>query len=311
MSRLLNIARNLWNKPGYTLMRGGARFAFVRESVANVRSALDSRKKARYLLECESRMSETQFPDIDRKRFVQELRENGIAFGLTLPEAMVVSIRQYAENNVCYADRKEKHGYRLSQTKLAEAALNKPIMLAQYFNTAETCPDIVRLANDPMLQAIACEYMECVPAFVGTNLWWTFPVKALEEDREYHAHLHHRDVDDFRFFKFFFYLTDIREGDGAHVCVVGSHVRPPEIRFGDKWNIRRYTDEEVNSSYPSDAIKEICAPAGTGFAENTLCIHKGTTPTKTPRLLLQLQYALFDYGVTDDQRNANSLKQIA
>jgi len=256
-------------------------------------------------------MSQTLFPSIDRQSFVQELRDNGIAFGLALPEPVATSIRQYAEAAPCYADRNENHGYTLNRTKEAEAVLQKPIMLSQYFNAADACPDIHRLVNDPMLQAIACEYMECVPAFVGTNLWWTFPVQALEEDRAYHAHVHHRDVDDFRFFKFFFYLTDIQEGDGAHVCVVGSHKRPPEIRFGDKWNIRRYTDDEISASYPANSIKEICAPAGTGFAENTLCIHKGTTPTKTPRLLLQLQYALFDYGVTDDCRDPNDLKLIA
>jgi hypothetical protein len=58
------------------------------------------------------------------------------------------------------------------------------------------------------------------------------------------------------------------------------------------------------------SILEICGAAGTGFAENTLCVHKGRTPSREPRLLLQLQYALFDYGVMHDRRAPAALKMI-
>jgi hypothetical protein len=252
-------------------------------------------------------MAQTQFPTINRQAFVKELRENGVAFGLKLSPQAVAAIHQYAEAAPCYADRVESRGFMLDHQHEAEVALRKPILLAQYFNTASECADIRRLVDDPMLQAIACEYLETVPTFVGANLWWTFPVNALESDREQHAHLFHRDIDDFRFFKFFFYLTDVVPGDGAHVCVVGSHLRPQQVRFWDQWNIRRYTDEEIATHFAADKIQEICASAGTGFAENTLCVHKGRTPTKSPRLLLQLQYALFDYGAMHDKRDAAQL----
>jgi hypothetical protein len=67
----------------------------------------------------------------------------------------------------------------------------------------------------------------------------------------------------------------------------------------------------VAATYPKERIVEITAPAGTGFAEDTLCIHKGLTPTRTPRLLLQVQYALFDYGTMHDRRNSTELRSIA
>jgi hypothetical protein len=162
-----------------------------------------------------------------------------------------------------------------------------------------------------MLCWIAGAYLDSVRTFVGANLWWTFPVQASDEDRDRHAHRFHRDVDDFRFFKFFFYLTGVEEGDGGHVCVVLSHRHPPAFPRGDQWNIRRYSDAEVSSFYPADRIVEICGPAGTGFAENTLCVHKGRTSQREPRLLLQLQYALFDYGVMHDQRDPAVLRRIA
>jgi hypothetical protein len=83
------------------------------------------------------------------------------------------------------------------------------------------------------------------------------------------------------------------------------------LRAGDRWNIRRYSDDEVARCFTPDQVAEICGPAGTGFAENTLCVHKGLTPTREPRLLLQLQYALFDYGVMHDRREASALQMVA
>ena len=86
--------------------------------------------------------------------------------------------------------------------------------------------------------------------------------------------------------------------------------RPPLLRRGDRWNLRRYSDAEVQGHYPPEQIVEVCGPAGTGFAENTLCVHKGMTPTRQPRLLLQLQYALFDYGAMHDRREPAALRMI-
>lgn len=188
--------------------------------------------------------------------------------------------------------------------------LGKPILLAQYFNTQRNCPTIDKLRHDPLIEWIAARYIGSVPSFVGANLWWTYAVKAREEDRFKHAHLYHRDVDCFRFFKFFFYLTDVLPGDGAHVAVAGSHHRPPTLQRFDAIKVRRYADEEIDSAYAPDDIREICGPAGTGFAENTLCIHKGRTPVRQARLLLQLQFALFDYGVMHDNRDESDLHLI-
>jgi hypothetical protein len=242
---------------------------------------------------------------------VQELQKNGVAFGLQLPQDIIEDIRRYTDATPCYADREPTRGLTFDHRTAAEQALGKPILLAQYFNTAEHCPAIARLADDPVLQEIAARYLKSLPTLVGINLWWTFPVNASQEDRANHAHLFHRDVDDFRFFKFFFYLTDVLKGDGAHVCVAGSHRNPPSFKLSDKWIIRRYSDEEISSYYPNETIKEITGAAGTGFAENTLCIHKGLTPTREPRLLLQLQYALYDYGVMHDLRDPSMLKMAA
>jgi hypothetical protein len=311
MVQIADIARSLTSQPGYTLMRGAARFAAMRRAVAATRSALQGARLRRHLADCEQRLASSVFPGLDRVAMVQQLRDDGIAFGLRLPAPLVAEIRAHAAQTPCYADRNPAQGFRVADHARAGQLLGKPLLLGQYFNAATECGAIRQLMADPALQWVAGSYLQSLPTFVGANLWWTFPVPALESDRHRHAHLYHRDVDDFSFFKFFFYLTDVQPGDGAHVCVLASHRKPPLLRAGDRWNLRRYTDEEIAASYSAERILEICGTAGTGFAENTLCVHKGRTPTTAPRLLLQLQYALFDYGVVHDRRPPAALHMLA
>lgn len=310
MRLLKTLVRGLSEMPGYTLMRGVARFQIARSAVVAGSRMLHAKKLARMQRALEAELDRTVFDEVAREEFAKNLNDQGVAFGLSLPNNMVAAIRQYADHAPCYADRDPDKGFQLAQRERAEQKLGKSILVAQYFNTAQECPAITRLARDPLLHWIAGRYLGSPPTLVGVNLWWTFPVDASAEDRNRHAHLFHRDVDDFRFFKFFFYLTDVEPGDGAHVCVLGSHQHPPARCFTDRWAIRRYSDQEVEASYPAPSIREICGPAGTGFAENTLCIHKGKTPARSPRLLLQIQFAIFEYGTMHDRRNADQLSPL-
>jgi hypothetical protein len=310
MSPASVILNSLARHRRYTLMRGCARFKSVRSLVAKMRGAIHRNRTKRWLEACESRMGESLFKDVDLSAFVDELRTNGVAFGLQLPRHVVNEVHAWSMHQLCYADREPHLGFQMADRGKAEQKLGKPILLGQYFNVATDCPTIANLASDPALLWIAASFLDSSPNFVGANLWWTFPVQASEADRSKHAHVFHRDLDDFRFFKFFFYLTDVPSGEGAHICVVASHTNPPRLRAGDPWNFRRYDDQEVTSTFKSSDIVEICGQSSSGFAENTLCIHKGSTPKKEARLLLQLQFAMFDYGVMHDRRQAHSLDRL-
>jgi hypothetical protein len=310
MVQLTEIARSLHRQPGYTLMRGAARFAAVRGAVGAMRRVAHRQQLAAHLAACEHRIAQSFFTGLDRTAMVRHLRHDGFALGLMLPASVVAALRAHADTHPCYADRDPALGFRLADHAAAQARIGKPLLLAQYFNIVEQCTIVRALIDDPALQWVAGRYLDSLPTFVGANLWWTFAVDATSHDRDRHAHRFHRDVDDFRFFKFFFYLSDVLPGDGAHVCVRASHHGPPLVRPGDRWNLRRYSDAEVNRTYTPAAVTEICGTAGTGFAENTLCMHKGQTPTSRPRLLLQLQFALFDYGVMHDRQPPGALRML-
>lgn len=65
------------------------------------------------------------------------------------------------------------------------------------------------------------------------------------------------------------------------------------------------------SLYGADKIVTFVGKAGTGFAEDTYCIHQGTPPTQRDRLILQLQFAINDYGVQSDIKDPAIMENLA
>ena len=194
--------------------------------------------------------------------------------------------------------------------KEAEKVLGREILLAQYFNALENCEAIQDIAADPVLNWIALKYLGCVPKFLGVNLWWTYPTTPNKADQLKHAHYFHRDIDDFKFLKFFFYLTEVERDDGGHWIVAKSHKKAPHIRTKDRFITRRFEDDEIVEYYGSENIIEVIGQAGTGFSEDTLCVHKAATPSNNPRLILQLQFGLFNLVPRDDRRSDSELVRI-
>ena len=78
----------------------------------------------------------------------------------------------------------------------------------------------------------------------------------------------------------------------------------------ERFLVRRYSDNEIINLYGEKKIKVITGSAGTGFAEDTLCIHKGMPPGTKNRLLLQIQFAFKNYNNQNDVAEKSSLGMI-
>jgi hypothetical protein len=209
-----------------------------------------------------------------------------------------------------YAFRDPRLGFLPHDRQKAESILGKKILLAQYFNAQKNCPVINKIALDPLLNWIALNYIGCVPRYLGATLWWTYPVKAERSEQLKHAQFFHRDIDDFKFLKFFFYLTDVEAGDGAHWLVSGSHKKAPHVRVKDRFVTRRFEDGEIEDYYNKTDIIEVCGVKGLGFAEDTLSVHKAASPTRNPRLVLQLQFGMFNFVPENDNRSTSDLRRV-
>jgi hypothetical protein len=192
----------------------------------------------------------------------------------------------------------------------ARSRIGRPFLLAQYFNAARSCPAIAALTRDALLVEAAGRYLRVRPRLVGVNLWWSYPAQASHAERDVAAQLFHDDLDDFRFIKFFFYLTDVDELAGPHIAVRGSHTSKRPESWLEILRIRRYTDDEITRRYGDANIVTITGVAGTGFAEDTSCIHKGLPPVRSARLLLQIQFALNDFGNQNDIVDERELRLV-
>lgn len=304
------VLRSLIDSPKYTLMRGPARFSAVRNLVSAGVRVCSLNSGRRYGQKLLAQMDDTLFPDVILNEHVESLRTTGAGFGLKLQDKFVNEILRYSETHPVFAFRNERLGFLPKDRKKAEKALGKEILLAEYYNTLDDCRAIHDIAGDPVLNWIALKYLGCVPKFLGVRLWWTYPVTPNKEDQLQHAHYFHRDIDDFKFLKFFFYLSEVEKGDGGHWLVSKSHFKAPHIRAKDRFITRRFEDDEIIDYYGKENIIEVTGPRGTGFSEDTLCVHKAATPSKNPRLILQLQFGLFNLVPRDDRRLASELVRI-
>jgi hypothetical protein len=308
MSNVAVVVRTFMKYPGFVLMRSVARFGGVRHAAAWVQSALREPVK-RYVARLQHRHSEF-FENADAAELARTVERDGFARGLALPAAAVDELVDFARTNQCWADRDPQLGFLPARIEEARRKVGRPILLAHYFNARRRSALIARLTEDPLLLEVAARYLRTVPKFVGVSLWWSYPTLSDAISRHRAAQMFHFDLDDFKFIKFFFYLTDVDASSGPHVIVRATHREKRQVRRGDALRVRRYSDDEVVAAYGKDRIVSITGPAGTGFIEDTLCIHKGEPPTGRERLVLQVQYALNDFGNQHDDIDESKLAVI-
>jgi len=235
----------------------------------------------------------TRFEHVSVEDVVSRLRADGIADGIDLPPQTRDAILEFARRTPFAVNR--AGGPQTSLQAVDSGQAPEGLTLGEYEHPSES-PEVAELGSDPVLVEIAERYLGVPPRHTGTRLWWSFPTNATTEQQSAASQLFHFDLDDFRFLKFFFYLTDVYESAGPHVAVLGTHARK---RFAHQAVIRRLTDEEVEQAYGPDRVRSIRLPAGAGFAEDTFCLHKGEPPTGSRRLLLQLEYGVNDFHSGD------------
>jgi len=241
----------------------------------------------------------------NEKKILNELEKDGISQSIFLDKNTVSKIFDYIKDKPVFALRDPKFGYYLKDQKMMEKKLGKEILLAQY-NNMENSDIFSEIVNSTFLLSIAKQYLGPSVKKVGSILWWTFPSNVSEQDRIKHAHFYHRDVDDYKFLKIFFYLTDLKSGDGTHIFVKGTHKPGYKEFFEEGLRVKRYSDEQIKYKY-SENIYEVLGNAGDGFFEDTFGFHKANTPIQTPRLAFEITYAINDYGVMNDHYSKEEL----
>src|SRR3569833_2712408 len=129
-------------------------------------------------------------------------------------------------------------------------------------------------------------------------MWWSFATEAAESQQMSMGQGWHYDLDGYRAIAFFFYLTDVDESSGPHILVPGSHLNKPWRGLLSLYKGR--SDAEIESWYGKQRHVTICGRAGSGFAEDIFCFHKGLQPTRGERLIVQVRFGVRSYGQSGD-----------
>jgi hypothetical protein len=233
--------------------------------------------------------------DVAIATIADTLNQEGYYQGLRLSPQTLDALIQFANSHPCYANRNAQHPFYIHQQQQLTATLSEPLRLASYFGTHEDCAAFQRLKHDPVLLAIAERYLGCKPKYHRSEIAWSFPGDATETDKIQAAQVFHCDINDYKTLKFFFYLTDVTPDCGPHRYLAGTnhHRKLKHQLLGQR--CAGIPDEVLLQTYGVDKLKTVCGSAGFGFVGDPYTFHKGTIPTQSPRLLLQLEFGVNQY----------------
>ncbi|NJK55677.1 MAG: hypothetical protein HC939_06615 [Pleurocapsa sp. SU_5_0] len=237
------------------------------------------------------------FKDTDSEKAVKLIKQDGYYLGLQLSQPILKEVLEYAYTANISIDGKRGFEFKYSNKNQAAKQYNCQIITANYLAINSECLAMQKLSNDPKLREIATKYLGKEPVLVRSQMGWTFigskQAYAQKGETGIPTLRFHYDLDDYRALKFFFYLTDVDSLSGSHRCVAGSHKKRKLLHY----LVRSQSDQKIADYYGLESVVNICGRAGFGFAEDPFCFHRGSPPTTAPRLMIQLEFALNDYGM--------------
>lgn len=279
----------LTQDPRLFLMRKFARFEIVRDWAAML---LKSPTKPRGI----GREESSILGNLDVNSIAATIETDSCYQGLQLPEDVVQELLEFASSTVCYINRDLKRPWRCKGTEQVGANLPKNSRLCSYMSNSKLSSTLKKLEKDPGILAIAAKFLGAQAVHMGSEISWSFPVAGTHVQQREAAQVFHYDLDDYRFIKFFFYLTDVDISSGPHAYIRGTHKHKKWLHQLIGTRCADIDDEKIVECYGVENVVNVCGKAGFGFVENPLCFHKGTQPTEKPRLMLQIEYAINDYG---------------
>ncbi|MEO0352403.1 MAG: hypothetical protein AAF282_20370 [Cyanobacteria bacterium P01_A01_bin.15] len=279
----------LFEDPNFFWMQYLARFEFVREwrTRQNFLNSKDIDKSTA----SSNRISLSDNLD----KIHKTLRKDGYYQGLTLKPDTLKSLLNFAYKNPCYGDRDSSIEFKFDEREQVELALGRSIKLASYFDTHESCEVFQDLKHDSLIREIAAKYLGHEPRYHRGELMWSFPRIATHKEKISLAQVLHCDINDYKTLKFFFYLTDVDLESGPHVYMRGSHRNRSLWHQAIGQSIASISDQALIKRYGTNNVVTSLGQAGFGLVGDPYVLHRGTTPSRCPRLLLQLEFGINTY----------------
>jgi hypothetical protein len=207
---------------------------------------------------------------------LSDLNQDGYSVGINLTKEACKRIDEYCRRQEFLANKTKKI-VSFDNFELDESYIYRRI------NPHLDCEIISSITKDARILKIVKAYLGVQPILHNTQIWYSYPPKNQLENINNPDYGFHYDIDDVKFVKLFFYLTDVDESSGAHMAIPGTH-----RDFSIRKKLNRRIRGEIPAVYRSEHI--FIGETGTGFVEDTNIYHKGSMPQK-PRLIMQIEYS--------------------
>ena len=239
----------------------------------------------------------SMFPKLHLASVLQTLERDGCYQGLQLPADIVDQLLDFVASTTSYIHRDKNQPCQIDRQGRMNGAVPPPtVRLCSYMDHSSSSEVVRKIETDPLLLAIAAQYLGAEPIHMGTELCWSFPAPATLDEQLSAAQVFHYDLDDYRLIKFFFYLTDVDATAGPHTYIRGSHKNKPFLHQLIGTRCASLSDEKIVECYGAENVSTICGPAGFGFIEDVVCFHRGDLPLEKPRLMFQMEFTVNRYG---------------
>ena len=139
------------------------------------------------------------------------------------------------------------------------------------------------LTSKPII-SFAKNYLNSQSFSISASFFVSNPIEISKKEKYANAQFFHWDNDFSKFLKLYIYLTDVDEASGPHVYIPKSH-KKKELESSLP---RLYDDNFIYSSYEEKI--EYKGKASSNFFTDGYGLHKGETPQKKSRLVLNVHF---------------------
>ena len=139
------------------------------------------------------------------------------------------------------------------------------------------------LTSRPII-SLAKNYLNSQHFSISASFILSNPIEISKQEKYSNAQFFHWDNDFSKFLKLYIYLTDVDEDSGPHIYIPKSHKK----KKLESSLARLYDDNFIYSSY--DEKIKYKGKAGSIFFADGYGLHKGETPKKKSRLILNVHF---------------------
>ena len=240
------------------------------------------RKKFLYSKKIKFKEKNLFFETENSKKIIDQLDNKGISKNIKFKKNQINYIIKELNNsqNLIYKDKRYQN-----INQIIDYGLKKNISKIIIPINLDNNKKIYDMITSNFFKSVAKGYLNSKKVSINCSLFISLPKKNMQENEKISAaQMFHFDSDFSKFLKLYMYLNDVNKNNGPHIYAERTHnkkIKKHELQKG-------YSDKQIFKHYKS--IKTVVGKKGTIFFEDSFGLHKGETPIKNSRVILNIHY---------------------